>query len=36
MVLNTADDDAEAVDLAAGAEVDLVHHSLVLLRRASE
>jgi len=36
MVLNTADDDAESVNLAAGEAVDLVHHSLVLLRRVSE
>jgi glycogen operon protein len=36
VVFNTADDDAEAVDVAAGDTVDLVHHSLVLLRRVSE
>jgi glycogen operon protein len=36
LVLNTADDDAEAIDIAAGESFDLVHHSLVLLRRVSE
>ena len=36
VVFDTADDDAEAVDIAAGDEIDLVHHSLVLLRRVSE
>jgi len=36
LVFNTADDDAATVDIAAGEEVDLVHHSLVLLRRVSE
>ena len=36
VVFNTADDDAEPSSFAAGDEVDLVHHSLVLLRRVSE
>ena len=36
VVFNTAYDDAAAEDIPAGAEIDLVHHSLVLLRRVSQ
>ena len=35
MVLNTADDD-QRVEIDAGEEFDLVHHSFVLLRRSAE
>jgi glycogen operon protein len=36
LVFNTADDDDATVDVSAGDEIVLVHHSLVLLRRAPE
>ena len=36
VVLDTADDAAKAEDIPAGAEIELIDHSLVLLRRVSE
>jgi glycogen operon protein len=35
LVFNTADDDAAPVDIPAGETIEMVNHSLVLLRRVS-